>query len=68
MPIVSLRLWAKEGHRNILDHDSGEFIHRETQEVDPCVAKHGVYFMKMRVAKHLLPDDKHQDFPRPGKS
>ena len=43
MPITSLRLWAKDGHRNILDHDSGEFIHRETQEVDPVVTKHGVY-------------------------
>ena len=35
MPITSLRLWAKDGHRNILDHDSGEFIHRATNEVDP---------------------------------
>ena len=66
MPITSLRLWAKAGHRNILDHDSGEFIHRETNEVDPYVAKHGVYFMKMRVDRSLLPADHGQDFHRLG--
>ena len=67
MPVVSLRLWAKQGHRSILDEDEGEFIHKETQEVDPYVAKHGVYFMKMRVDKRLLHDGCQAGFARPGK-
>ena len=66
MPITSLRLWAKAGHRNILDEDSGEFIHKETNEVDPYVAKHGVYFMKMRVDRQLLPVNTNSAFGRPG--
>ena len=39
MPIVSLRLWANEGHRSILDAESGEYIHVERNEQDPLLAK-----------------------------
>ena len=53
MPIVSLRRWAKAGHRSTLDEDEGECLHKPTGEVDPYVARQGVYFMKMRVDQRI---------------
>ena len=54
MPILSIRLWDKDGHRNIFDAEGGEYIHLATGESDPIVARHGVYFINMKVPKGLL--------------
>ena len=64
MPIVSLRLWAQAGHKNILEAESGEYVHVELDEADPFVAKHGVYFMKLRVNNKIL--GRRKGLGRPG--
>ena len=65
MPILSIRLWAKDGHRNIFDAEGGEYIHLATGESDPIVARHGVYFIKMRVDDEVI-KDADSPFVRPG--
>ena len=65
IPIISIRLWAKDGHRSIFDADSGETIKLSNGETDPIVAKQGVYFIKMRVGKDILSrPDPEQGFAR----
>ena len=65
MPIISARLWNKDGHRSILEADSGEYVHVAKQEADPIVVRHGVYFIKMRVDNSLI-SEASADFVRPG--
>ena len=54
MPILSIRLWAQDGHRNIVDADDGEMIHLATGESDPYHGRHGAYFVKMLVDNNLI--------------
>ena len=41
MPIVSSHRWAEQGHRGILDEDSGQTVHKETGEEDQLVLRNG---------------------------
>ena len=57
MPITSSHLWNAQGFRTTLDEDFGETLHKESGQTDPLIVRNGVYFLKMRVSKHLLPPD-----------
>ena len=65
MPILSIRLWAQDGHRNIFDADSGETIHLATGETDPIHGKLGAYFVKMILDPDIV-EGADSPFVRPG--
>ena len=66
MPIVSVRRWDQNGHRSIVDEDSGVIIHKAAGEEYPDLGRSGAYFMNMLVRRNLLEPNRVQDFKRRG--
>ena len=67
IPIMSIRLWAKDGQRSRFGDGEGETVHLPTGETDPILGRQGVYFMRVRVSNDILqPPDEPEDFPRRG--
>ena len=64
MPIMSIRLWAQDGHRNIFDADDGEMIHLPTGESDPYHGRLGSYFVTMCVPDSVI-EEADSPFVRP---